>query len=221
MLVLWSFCLSVCSSAGDLPDNHLLLARLLHGIRRVFVVHGIDLAGATDNWGIGNRIRNLLHDRAIGASLKRGRQNGRGFVAVGDLGQGDDIVVELVGFKITDQLDETGLLKQNQSVLRSSYRHSRAGMVDLPGDPQTERRSCPCRDACKPEAFWQWESRIEDSIIERASTVRIGSILCWDMIAALNHFCPFSSLCHYVPMNNNSSAWLKTDEVIDRLSSPP
>lgn len=109
--------MSVCSSAGDLPDNHLLLARLLHGIRKVFVVHGIDLAGATDNWNIGNGIRNLLHNRAIGASLKRGRQNGRGFVVVGDLGQGDDIVVELVGFKITDQLDETGLLKQNQSVL--------------------------------------------------------------------------------------------------------
>lgn len=147
--------LSVCSSAGDLPDNHLLLARLLHGIRKVFVVHGIDLARSTDNRSIRNLIRNLLHDRAVGASLKRGRENGRGFVVVGDFGQGDDIVVELVGFEITNQLDETGLLKQNQSVMRSSYHHLRAEMIGLPGDPQTERRSCPCRDACKPEAFWQ------------------------------------------------------------------
>ncbi|MNF03322.1 hypothetical protein D3C80_2026120 [compost metagenome] len=69
----------------------------------VLVVPGIDLAGAGD---IG-RIRKLLlefrHQRAVGAILEAGGEDGRQFEVAGQVGQGQHVVLELVRIDIAYQ----------------------------------------------------------------------------------------------------------------------
>lgn len=93
------------------PDNDLLFSRLLDGLGKLLAVHGVDLTRASDQRCIREHVPDLLDTRAVRASVERSGDDGRGFVVVGDAGQGGYAVVEFIGVKVSDQLDKTGLFK--------------------------------------------------------------------------------------------------------------
>ena len=80
MLDLLSMCARNRKQDRDLPDDNLLLARLLNFVRKVFVVHCVDLTWASDQWRIREDVGDFLDNWAIWSSFKRRRKNRRGLV---------------------------------------------------------------------------------------------------------------------------------------------
>ncbi|MNE59397.1 hypothetical protein D3C80_1544860 [compost metagenome] len=95
-------------------DDQLLLAGGLDCLDEVFVVPGIDVARARDV----RRVRELLlefgHQRAIWAVLEAGGEDGRQLEVLGQVRQGQHIVLETVGFDIPYQREQTRLVIHQQ-----------------------------------------------------------------------------------------------------------
>lgn len=92
-----------------LPDDHLLLARFLDGVDKVLVVHCVDLSWATDERVILELVADLLNYGPIGAGVKGRGQDARCFEEFCDVDECLDIVFELIGIEVVDQLDQAGL----------------------------------------------------------------------------------------------------------------
>jgi len=74
-----------------------LLAGGLHCLDEVLVVPGVDLAWAGDVRGIREQCFQLRHQRAVGALLEAGGEDGRQVEELGQVGQGQHVVLERGG----------------------------------------------------------------------------------------------------------------------------
>ncbi|GER18041.1 hypothetical protein VCH24_30630 [Variovorax boronicumulans] len=95
-------------------DQELLLARGLHGLDEVLVVPGVDLAGAGNVGRVGKLGLQLGHQRAVGAVLEAGGQHRGQLEVTGDVGQGQHVVLELVGVDVAHQREQAGLVVDQQ-----------------------------------------------------------------------------------------------------------
>ncbi len=91
-------------------DNQLLAASSLDRLDEVFIVPGVDLAGAGNVRRIREHLFQLGHQRAVRALLEAGSENGRQAEELGQVAQGQHVVLELVGREVLHQRDQAGLV---------------------------------------------------------------------------------------------------------------
>ncbi|MNF69390.1 hypothetical protein D3C84_512730 [compost metagenome] len=80
----------------------------------IFVVPGIDLARSSDVGRVRKHLFQLRHQWAIWALFKTGGENGRQLEELGNVSQGQHVVLELVGREILNQRNQAGLVVDQQ-----------------------------------------------------------------------------------------------------------
>ncbi|MNH12859.1 hypothetical protein D3C79_724130 [compost metagenome] len=95
-------------------DDQLLLASGLHGLDEVFVVPGVDLARAGNVRRIREQGFQFRHQRAVGALLEAGGEDGRQVEELGQVGQGQHVVLERVRLDVADQGQQASLVVDQQ-----------------------------------------------------------------------------------------------------------
>ncbi|MNJ59334.1 hypothetical protein D3C77_550160 [compost metagenome] len=95
-------------------DQQLLLAGGFYRFDEVLVVPSVDVAGACDVRGVGELLFQFRHQRAVGAGLETGGENGRQLEVLGQVRQGQDVVLEAVGVDVPYQRQQTGLVVDQQ-----------------------------------------------------------------------------------------------------------
>ena len=100
-------------------NDDLLAAGGLDGLDEIFVVPRVDLARARNVRRVGEQFFELRHQWAVGAAFKAGGQDGRQVEELRHVGQGQHVVLELVGGEILHQGDQAGLVinQQNNSIV--------------------------------------------------------------------------------------------------------
>lgn len=93
-----------------IPDDDLFLPGRLDSIRKVLVIHRIYLSRTPDQRRIGQSLGDLLRDGAVGACVEGCSQDRGRAVVLRDLDQAEHVCAELVRFKVTDELDQAGLV---------------------------------------------------------------------------------------------------------------
>ncbi|MNR19464.1 hypothetical protein D3C85_1362580 [compost metagenome] len=92
----------------------MFLAGSLDGFDKVLVVPGVDLPWARNVRSIREQSLQLRHQWAVRARFKAGRQNGRQFEVLGQIGQRQHVVLELVRIDVAYQRQQTGLMVDQQ-----------------------------------------------------------------------------------------------------------
>ncbi|MNP35584.1 hypothetical protein D3C76_1289230 [compost metagenome] len=98
----------------DAGDDQLLLAGGLHCLDEVFVVPGVDLAWAGDVRGVREQGFQLWYQRAVGALLEAGGEDGRQVEELGQVSQGQHVVLERVRLDVADQGQQASLVVDQQ-----------------------------------------------------------------------------------------------------------
>ena len=99
---------------GHHAGDDQLLAGGLDRLDEVLVVPGVDVAGAGDVRGLREHFLEFRHQRAVGAVLEAGGEDGRQVEEPGDVGQCQDVVLELVRAEIADQGEQACLVVDEQ-----------------------------------------------------------------------------------------------------------
>lgn len=105
---------------NDTGDDQLLLASGLDGSTEVGVVPGVDLTLATDEGGIGVQVHDLLEHEAVRTLVGRAGQHSGEVEDVAQSSVADDVVTEVVGVVITNDLRETDLVVNDEESLDMS-----------------------------------------------------------------------------------------------------
>ncbi|MNH75833.1 hypothetical protein D3C73_280860 [compost metagenome] len=95
-------------------DDQLFLASRLDGFDKVLVVPGVDLPWARNVRSIREQSLQLRHQWAVRARFKAGRENRRQFEVLGQIGQRQHVVLELVRIDVAYQRQQTGLMVDQQ-----------------------------------------------------------------------------------------------------------
>ncbi|MNP50902.1 hypothetical protein D3C76_1451920 [compost metagenome] len=92
----------------------MLFARGLDGLDEILVVPGVDLPWARNIRRVREQGFQLRHQRTVRAGFKAGRENGRQFEILGQIGQRQHVVLELVRINVAYQRQQTGLMVDQQ-----------------------------------------------------------------------------------------------------------
>lgn len=95
---------------AGLPNNDLFLTRRFNGVRKVLIVHSVDLTGASDYRCLRKHIGDFFNNRAIWTRFERRRKDRRDLVVAGNSRQPRYICFEFMGIKVTDELDKSRLI---------------------------------------------------------------------------------------------------------------
>ena len=98
----------------DAGEDELLFAGGFDGFDEVFIVPGVDVAGAGDVGRIGKEGLDLGHERTVGAVFETGGEDRRQFEILGGVGEGHDVVAEFFGREVADEIAEARLVIDEQ-----------------------------------------------------------------------------------------------------------
>jgi hypothetical protein len=101
----------------DTGNDQLLLASGLDSGAEIGVVPGVDLTLATDEGGVGVHVGDLLQHQAVGALVRRAGQHGGQVEDVAQSCVAEDVVAEVVGVVVTNDLGETDLVVDDEEGL--------------------------------------------------------------------------------------------------------
>lgn len=101
----------------DSANDQLLLAGGPDGSPELGIVPSIDLTLATDKSSVGVHLHDLLEHEAVRTPVRGGSQDGWQVEDISKSGMAQDVVAEVVGAEVTDDLRETNLVINDQQRL--------------------------------------------------------------------------------------------------------
>ncbi|MNZ35307.1 hypothetical protein D3C78_527040 [compost metagenome] len=96
-------------------DDQLLLAGGLHCLDEVFVVPGVDLPRAGDVRGVREQCFEFWYQRAVRALFEAGGEDGRQVEELGQVSQGQHVVLERIRLDVANQGQQTSLVVDQQN----------------------------------------------------------------------------------------------------------